>query len=369
MAGQSWPGRGLLAALWLAVACLAALPGARRADAHSLFVLPQLDTAPPAVAYNQPSLRGVTFINRWSTLEPRRGEFNWAALDAGVAQAVAAGRQVALSVTPGVFTPQWVLDDAQSLGATWNLPWGFSMCEDVRFPLPWDPNYLAAWTEFVAALGEHYADNPNVTIVKITGINVQTSEFLLPYAPPNLPAADAQPCGAAGSLSVADWAAAGYAPSKVMSAFGAIARAFGAAFPGQLLVLQTGGWGFPPIGDDGVPKSGATGDFGLATRIYGSGIAILGERFGLANNGLSAGYNWDRPPSVPATTPLGYQAAATITGDPTCRMNKFVTPCDEVAVANAVVGRALAHGVIFMEIYLADLTNRLLAPSWAAYKD
>ena len=341
-----------------------------RALPHGVFAFSGIDSTPAGALYQNPSVAGVTLATRWSALEPAPGQFDWSALDAKVATAARAGRQVALSVTPGVFTPAWVYAlGASRLNVKWTLPWGFVPCSTVSFPLPWDPVYGAAWSQFVAAFGQHYAGNPAVTLVKVTGVNAATAELVLPYSVAGqVPARDVQ-CGNAPVALLGAWKAAGYRPSKVAAAWNQFATAFAESFPTQQLVAQIGSGGLPPIDESGNVTPGSAGDIALPRALTLAGLHVAGDRFALENDGLSAGWNWARPPWVPAAAPLAYQAASAVTDDATCRMNRFVAPCDPATVMRAAIARANIAGAEFVEVYTRDLLNPALAPAVAAFAD
>ena len=311
-----------------------------------IYDIARIDTDPAPGIYANPRVAGITFSSAWAVLEPSSGVFRWAALDARIAAAHAAGKQVMLGAVPGVQAPAWLYaQGARSLAITWPYSYNFPTCSTVRFPLPWSAVYLQHWTAFIAAFGTHYATDSRVVGIKIAGINAQTPEQLLPVATST---------GCPAPLSVpAAWAAAGYRPAKLVAAWAAILKATTAAFPRTALVLQTGNWAFPGIDDAGRPTSP---DFTLAKRLAAQFVAAAGPRAVMENDGLSSFYRWPNPYPVPA----GGQAAAPITGDASCRMNKFVAPCDPATVLKATLDRAA--GLTFVELYPGDLLNPALQP-------
>ena len=311
-----------------------------------IYDIARIDTDPAAGIYANPRVAGVTLDSAWAVLEPSPGVFDWTALDARIAAAHAAGKQVMLGAIPGVQTPAWLYaQGARSLTITWPFTYNFPQCSTVRLPLPWGGTYLRHWTAFIAAFGAHYANDSRVVGIKVAGINAQTPEQLLPVATPtNCPAALSVP---------AAWASVGYRPSKLVAAWAAILKATTAAFPRTALVLQTGGWAFPGIDDAGQPTQP---DFALTKQLAAQFVAAAGPRAVMENDGLSSFYRWPNPYPVPA----GGQAAAPITGDASCRMNHFVAPCDPAAVLKATLDRAA--GLAFVELYPGDLLNPALQP-------
>ena len=64
--------------------------------------------------WTNPVVQGVSLRTQWARVEPREhantNDFYWGYLDQGVALAAAHGKKVAILVTAGVTTPQWVFD-------------------------------------------------------------------------------------------------------------------------------------------------------------------------------------------------------------------------------------------------------------------
>lgn len=211
-----------------------------------IYALSGLDSALKKAIYDDPSVTGVTLNSRWATLEPQQNQFFWTNLDTQVTQASQAGRQVILSVQPGAFAPAWVYTaGAAKFSFRWYLSWGQTLCSMATIPLPWDPVYLNAWAGFVHALANHYANNPAVVGIKLTGINATSAEILLPYTSTGH-VIGGSVCGAAQIAPVSAWKAAGYLPSKMTAAWNTVVQMFVASFPTQQLIMETGPWAFPP---------------------------------------------------------------------------------------------------------------------------
>jgi hypothetical protein len=360
---------GTLAAAVLAVGC--ATTGAHAATApHGVFALTAMDTDAPATYFADASVAGITLDSSWAALEPVQGTYDWTALDTRVATAAAAGRQVALSVTPGVFSPAWVYAaGAARFTYKWTMSWGFTACSMVSFPLPWDPTYQAAWNQFVTALGKHYAGNAAVKVVKVSGINAQTAEMLLPYSVTGQAAPQyAVTCGNTPVAPLSSWKTAGYRPSKVAAAMQSFAATFAAAFPNQQLVLQTGPWGFPPIDNSGNVVANSTGDTTLSRTLLVNAFGSIGGHFALENDGLSDTWVWPRPAYLPASVPVAYQTASAVTNDASCRMNGFQSPCDPATVMKGTIAHANALPGEFLELYRADVLNPMLGGIIAEFR-
>src|SRR5579885_3132349 len=130
-----------------------------------------------------PEIDGLALRYSWSQLEPRENVFNWSGIDRDIAAARRFGKKISIGVTAGARTPRWVyLAGARGFTYTWDRPWGFPVCSARTIPVPWDPVYLSKWGEFVKTLGVRYSDNPALAYVKITGINGNTQELILPHS-------------------------------------------------------------------------------------------------------------------------------------------------------------------------------------------
>jgi len=362
---QAFLWRGIVAAA-VALGCCGAGTAATRP--HGVFALVDLDSTWQTDTYRDPAVAGVTLLATWTDLEPAAGQFTWGALDTQVAAAAHAGKQVALEVTPGVFSPAWVYaQGAAKFNFTWTLDWGFPKCSTVGTPVPWDPVYGAAWKGFIAAFGAHYASNPAVVMVKMVGVDAQTAELLLPYSALGHTPPDGLACGNTPVAPASAWKAAGYRPSKVSAAWNGFSSAFAGAFPNQQLVVPTGPWGFPPVDNNGNVVAGSGGDQVLPITLLQAASAAAAGRFAVENDGLGANWSWALPAALSQHTPLGYQTVSAATGDPTCRMNHFVTPCNPVTMLQSAIDRANTAGAEFLELYPQDVLNPALAQVVASF--
>jgi len=117
----------------------------------------------PRLPWGCPNIRGMRVGFEWGALEPSNDVFDWAPLDAALQLATQYNIPLAITVTPGILTPQWVYDaGAQS----YTLVAGSDMG---TMPLPWDPVYLTKWRTFLWALGEHADAHPMLKYVQLKG--------------------------------------------------------------------------------------------------------------------------------------------------------------------------------------------------------
>ena len=190
----------------------------------------------PLAVLRNSNVDGVSLLFLWKELEPRDGQFAWSFSDSEISRAHAQGKKISLGVTPGVSSPEWVYaDGAQKYTFMWDKPWGPRPCTPVSLPVPWDRVYIAKWLlAFVRAFSQRYANNPNVVLVKIEGINAETPEFLLPHSPSNSVSAGGR-VSCPGNDNLAAWQAVGYRPEKVRAVWRTLARVYAERFPNQSL--------------------------------------------------------------------------------------------------------------------------------------
>jgi hypothetical protein len=280
------------AALLIFVYLLAiAMPvGAASPPIRGIYALttpnPTLSQIPKAVLTN-PYVDGLALRVGWSALEPSIRNFQWSQIDSVVSLAASYGKTVSISVQAGIQSPTWLYSNgARSFKFMWDLPYGPAQCTQVLIPVPWDPVFQARWAEFVAAFGARYGSNPHITFVKLTGLNSQTEETMLPNAVAGTPINGGR-CRAMNDVQ--DWLNLGYTRTKVENAWFAMANEFDRAFPNRQFAAMMVPGGFPPIDDNGylIPNMGcdyqATEDmlsYGITS--YGMG-SFIGQNNGLSN--------------------------------------------------------------------------------------
>ena len=183
-------------------------------------------------------------------------------------------------------TPGWVYAaGARSVAMTWAWRYAFAKCSTVALPVPWDPVYVGAWTQFIGALGARYAGNPQVSAVKVAGINGKTIEQVLPVQ---------APAGCPNPIEPLNgWLAVGYRPSLLTRAWASELNAYLAAFHAMPMVLQTGPWSMPGINEQGQVTRP---DWGLTTVLMRQFASAAGSRAILENDGLAATrWQWRSP--------------------------------------------------------------------------
>lgn len=220
-----------------------ARPSSSFGDALGLYVIGGFQQQRAwTAALKQPGVKGVALSQEWRALEPQQGRRAWSALDDDIQLVARAGRRVGLRLQPGIFTPEWVYakgarrfpfqdrNPNHAQGASRAGRPNATLGETLTIPVPWDGSFLSAWEDFVAAAGKHYAGEPAIAMVHVTGPNKHFSEMHLPHEPEDLKR----------------WRAMGYTEDKLVGAWKRSIDSFARAFPQAALVLDLS----PAIFDD-----------------------------------------------------------------------------------------------------------------------
>lgn len=101
----------------------------------------------------------------WSALEPAPGNYNWSLIDNALDATIAEQKFLSISIAVAAFTPQWVMDSAETFTYIHPHP----AVGQVTAPVPWDPYYLAQLDNMIAALGARYDGNPYIYFVEVNG--------------------------------------------------------------------------------------------------------------------------------------------------------------------------------------------------------
>jgi len=305
------------------------------------------------------TINGAYLKEAWNDLEPADGVFAWGALDRQVRLAEAAGKKIALGVQAGTATPPWVYGaGAAPFRTITREAANDNFCRPQEVPIPWDPVFLRQWTDFVRAFGAHYADDPRLVEVKITGINITTHETSMPHSigqtrTKTKGSRAGTPCALPNDD--ANWVAAGYTQGKVFDAWKRIANAFAVAFPRQALVVMTSTHSMPSIGSDGqLDPTGAAEGF-ASNAFFDYGAATYGKRFAAAQNGWRPHHLDEGVLSFAARTgnPFGWQpswpikcregGARTKVGEADCTERKAVEELFQTGLASRPTYLELLH--------------------------
>lgn len=160
-----------------------------------------------------PVFTGIVIRERWSSLNPAPGVYNWKFLDAQTARARRLGKAYILAIYTGNNSPLWL---------------GVPLFKSA--PLPWDAKMLAAHGQMVAMLGQRYGRDANLVGVELSG-------------PTRGPSGSLEMHLADGLIRHAD-----YRPEYVALSWIQCINQYGAAFP-QCALISDGG--IAPGGKDG----------------------------------------------------------------------------------------------------------------------
>lgn len=305
---------------------------------------------------------------QWASIEPAPGVFDFSNLDRWLEEAIQSKKKISLGIMAGWFTPAWLYDeDHQVPMNSFNYnrnPQGTALCTVLQLPSPWNPVFLKEYGQAISALSHHLrefqapgvprgAAYDAVRIVKLAGINNTTEELRL-----NANRADNGPCHQSDAPSI--WAAAGFTPRKIESAWATIADNIALAFPDKILsvdIIQAGA--FPPIDDSGViyrPQPRTLDS--LTNKILAIGIPRFKGKFAVQWDALS-----QLPPN-PAVLAAGAKGAIVAwqmnqilgpAGGSGCFYENHRLPCQSIEDFQSILDNGINLGGKFIEIWAPNV--------------
>ncbi len=315
-----------------------------------------------AVALSKPYVDGAAMEMEWSALEPRPGEFDWSHLDRWAKTTLALHKKLSIGVSAGIFSPPWLFDashDVPYAGFHFNRNARGMACADIVLPLPWSAAYLHEYAAMMSALSRHLHEltvpgHPGtayqaVTVVKLSGINLNSSELQLDTTAP-----DDGPCRQSDAAAV--WAMAEFTPDKMMKAWAALSEATDVAFPDKILSLQI-------IHRNGLPGGDrrATKPDPLTQRILENTVAAYGHRAMVQWNALS---QFVLPPEIAQAggrgARVGWQMNGFLgpRGGSGCVYPPFVlAPCKTMADFQSIMDKGTEAGGRYIEIQAPNTTD------------
>ncbi len=312
-----------------------------------VYVLGPVDKAIPTTSYTQPFVTGGAIRITWGTLEPSENVYDWSFLDNEIATAQNAGKKVSIAVfASAIGTPAWLWDYPV-------IPFNFidmnpnhaSYLDTLKLPLPYDTIYLAKLSDFLYALGNHYASDPNIAYMRDASGMITEGWGL----------ADTDAYGNS-------WAAYNYSPDTLMYAYRKILDTYMAAFPFTSQWVEVGNISF---------EHELSGN----SQIYvGEQMALYGftnypDRFNVWREDFSTCFP-DPPPSnsfwhILWDNPChcGAQALSSVQdgGGTDCSFD--MSPCDNITVCSKdtvlwkAIERALDYKMPYLEIYPQDIED------------
>ena len=275
-----------------------------------LYALGEPDTPIHPTYFEHADLAGVSLRLSWKALEPQEGVLDTGLLDVEIARAKAADKKVRLRVLPGTTTPDWVYAKGVA-SLRWVDPAGVAggaAGTVSRVPVPWDPEYLAAWTSFIARLGAHVGGEADIVLVHVTGGHSISSTFDRASGAPPLDTPvtyldDRGAVTARGTLADLFTHAAGYSLGRLRASWAASSDAWAAAFPTAHLAYSV------------VNDPSLQGDaMDVVNRIVADAAARYPARLALQNDGWNDAGSIEKNPASHAYPILRAYAGTTVTG-------------------------------------------------------
>ncbi|HYJ60566.1 MAG TPA: hypothetical protein VE032_03780 [Actinomycetota bacterium] len=163
-------------------------------------------------ALAMPTVHGISLRIGWAGIEPSPGDYRWAKIDETIAQARAAGKVAMIRVIAGIFSPDWVTAQVETIRFSDRFLYNPANYPDqVTMPVPWDGRYLALWDRFIAAFGARYDGAAGLYSVQMSGGGF-IGEMTLP-------------------TDVGAWLDAGYTDARLIGAWRDIIGSYRRAFP------------------------------------------------------------------------------------------------------------------------------------------
>jgi hypothetical protein len=289
---------------------------------------------------SNPYVAGVSIRGNWQNVEVSEGVYDWSYFDTQIARVGSARKKIFLRIiSGGQNTPPWVF----GLGVQ-----TFSFVDPqskatVTIPVFWDPIFLQKKKNFIAAMGRHFAANPNIVLVSTSCANATSDDWQVPHT----------------DTDVAYWLELGYTSDKLINACKKIIGATITAFPNQFAAMAVA---------HNSTKLDPTIDY-VAKEVLNYALSLYPEGFIAQKNSLSA--DTPDPSMLPALgvwqmiydnqPNVAGQMLWYVTNDSSCRMNGGVKPCDPVAVLHEAVEIGNLYGMRYQEIYQQDILNPALA--------
>jgi hypothetical protein len=265
---------------------------------------------------------GVDWVIGWRFIEPSQGQYDWTTLDNDLAAATGAGYRSFIEIIPGEDDPAWAVAACPTVTVTLATSGRTAtMC------VPTSAQFLALWTQMIAAFGQHFAGRAGLTMVQATGCGVQ-GEMQLP------------------NHNAAFWAGYGVNSTTLLHAWEEVLSAWRKALPDipSALAIEE------PLG---------AGNSNVLKPLLAYAQQHFGAMMWVQQNGLRQGtktdpgsYGGDLADASQWTT-VGWQmyGAGTRNGD----------------LALAVGGGLAAHPKYY-EIYLSDILDPATAPTLGQLK-
>jgi enterochelin esterase-like enzyme len=329
--------------------CIAALGVWLHADAGSvevpagIYALSPARQPVPEAVLSHPAAVGVVLRGEWADVEPSEGHYDWRHFDEQMKRVAQAGKAASLVITSGGrAVPDWLSPRlGERLRFTDTVRFHQSHGHEIEIPVFWDPALVEHKKRLIAALGERFADRPELRLVSVQCANATTDDWNIP----------------GGEKAVAAWRHLGFSEARLLEVCKSLIDATAQAFPAQALRMALGR----------VPPGLSSDADAVARELIRYASTRYPGRFYAQRHNLSA-----RTPGPRDARASGWRLIAEAcpacaaqylwpaSDTRSCRLNGGQRPCDTVSMFREAADTARAYGLRYVEVYGADLQRPAL---------
>jgi len=154
---------------------------------------------PYVATIDNPAISGLYLYFQWAALEPKKGQFDFSALEEAFQIADSKRKTIQIALLPGFWTPEWLLDELPSCDgwlasggktgptppkcgkATFGLPEGLALKGQTHeLPLPWNPVYKRYWHALLLEFARRFGQREAFVSIAVAGPTSQSEEIMMP---------------------------------------------------------------------------------------------------------------------------------------------------------------------------------------------
>lgn len=318
---------------------------------------------------------GISIRFHWNVIAPTATngvpDYDWSNLDAAIANARSAGKQVTLTIGTGGGGPQtsgapdgalpaWLVAKIKNAGGQF-----FSFIDKgyVRtIPVFWDATFMAEKHRMLTDVGTRYGNNPNISAVRVSFGNARTMDWNMP---------DGSDTDSLGGSEVSRWLNLGYKSEKMIAAGDDCIDAAAASFPRACIVFNSGNISHQLDSLYPSYETGGKSDYVSQTVFDHAATKYGKDRIAMQHDSLSAKVYQNAPFSAQPTSlkspnqwTIMYYNRPHLTaqmlwfcyGDKTYRMNGGIAADPSTVLVEAVQAGA-DYGTQYQEFYECDVVN------------
>ena len=155
-------------------------PSLENTREKGVYALIGWNELPSDATWQKPFVDGVVIRTYWKDLNPQQKVYTWDYLDEQFSNSKKFNKKIKLVIAPGVYSPDWVLQNPKIEKALFMIPQGPKQGLHEAIPLPWDKTYLSLWFEFLNEISQRYGTNQSFVSISLTGPNSHNGEMSLP---------------------------------------------------------------------------------------------------------------------------------------------------------------------------------------------